>query len=115
MRGIYAGARSVLAAINPTGADTGRILPLLTSIDPTLGLEDQATTVCNLVEDEATLSAFRTFCNDSLLGPNLDRPGVCYQSCSRPSSGKLNSECWKDGNCSCIVYARASSTATAQD
>jgi hypothetical protein len=65
MRGIYAGARSVLAAIKPTGAGTESIIPLLTLIDPTLGLEDQDTTVCNLVEDEATLSAFRAFCDDS--------------------------------------------------
>jgi hypothetical protein len=114
MRGIYAGARSVLAAINPTGAGTESILLLLALIDPTFGLEDQDTAVCNLVEDEAALSAFRAFCNDSLLGPNLDCTGVCRQSCSRPSSGKFNSECWKDGNCSCIFYARASSTAMAQ-
>jgi hypothetical protein len=63
MRGIYAGARSVLAAIDATREDVESILPPITLVNPIVGLENQAAAIYDLIKDESTLSAFRAFCN----------------------------------------------------
>jgi hypothetical protein len=64
MRGIYAGAHSVLAAIDATSEDAEHILQAVSLAEPVLDLENEDPGLVDLLDDETTLPALRTFCND---------------------------------------------------
>jgi hypothetical protein len=65
MRAIYAGARTVLVATDTaTTGECDKLVPLLTSIEPTLDLRDQAAQVIEGTEDGSVISALDVLCND---------------------------------------------------
>ena len=66
MRAIYASANAVVVATEAAFAQgSGKILDLLSCIDPLLDIQHQSEKVNNMVKDKSTQSALHSFCNDS--------------------------------------------------
>jgi hypothetical protein len=65
MRAIYAGAQTVLGAMDTaTTGKCNQLVPLLTLIEPTLGLAGQTVQVTEAMKDAYVISALDTLCND---------------------------------------------------
>jgi hypothetical protein len=65
MAGIYAGAQAVTVAINAKQPQANNLLRLLSTIDVTLPIENQAQTLWQLYDDQAVRAALQEFCNES--------------------------------------------------
>lgn len=66
MRAIYAGAETVVVAIEAAVAEeAGRVLDLLNSIDPSSSFHNQSVKVSSMIKKGSTRSALQAFCNDS--------------------------------------------------
>lgn len=79
MRGIYAGASSVLASIDSPTEEKEIFFRLAKSVNPTIDLANQADEVKEICNDPTILLAVQNFC-DELLESYLDRSGICDTS-----------------------------------